>query len=97
MKHKLPELPYDMDALQPHISMETLEFHYGKHHNAYVTNLNNLIPGTEFEDMSLEDMFGNMGLDDMSLDDIPEEEIEFMKSMFPQMDMDMSKITRRDF
>ena len=56
MKHKLPELPYDMDALQPHISMETLEFHYGKHHNAYVTNLNNLIPGTEFEDMPLEDI-----------------------------------------
>ena len=56
MKHKLPELPYDMDALQPHISKETLEFHYGKHHNAYVTNLNNLIPGTEFEDMPLEDI-----------------------------------------
>ena len=42
MTHKLPELPYEMDALQPHISKETLEFHYGKHHNAYVTNLNNL-------------------------------------------------------
>ena len=56
MTHKLPELPYAMDALQPHISVETLEFHYGKHHNAYVTNLNNLIPGTEFEDMPLEDI-----------------------------------------
>jgi len=56
MKHNLPELPYTMDALQPHISEETLEFHYGKHHNAYVTNLNNLIPGTEFEDMPLEDI-----------------------------------------
>ena len=56
MTHKLPELPYDMDALQPHISKETLEFHYGKHHNAYVTNLNNLISGTEFEDSSLEDI-----------------------------------------
>jgi len=44
-----------MDALQPHISKETLEFHYGKHHQAYVTNLNNLIKGTEFENMSLED------------------------------------------
>ncbi|MBU0528823.1 superoxide dismutase [Fe] [bacterium] len=56
MTHKLPELPYAMDALQPHISKETLEFHYGKHHNAYVTNLNNLIPGTEFEDLSLEEI-----------------------------------------
>jgi Fe-Mn family superoxide dismutase len=56
MTHKLPELPYVMDALQPHISKETLEYHYGKHHNAYVTNLNNLISGTEFEDLSLEDI-----------------------------------------
>jgi Fe-Mn family superoxide dismutase len=56
MIHKLPELPYAMDALQPHISKETLEFHYGKHHNAYVTNLNNLVSGTEFENMSLEDI-----------------------------------------
>lgn len=56
MTHKLPELPYEMDALQPHISKETLEFHYGKHHNAYVTNLNKLVPGTEFEDLSLEDI-----------------------------------------
>lgn len=56
MTHKLPELPFAMDALQPHISKETLEYHYGKHHNAYVTNLNNLIPGTEFEDMFLEDI-----------------------------------------
>ncbi len=56
MTHKLPELSFAMDALQPHISKETLEFHYGKHHNAYVTNLNNLIPGTEFENMSLEDI-----------------------------------------
>lgn len=56
MTHKLPELKFAKDALQPHISKETLEFHYGKHHNAYVTNLNNLIPGTEFEDMALEDI-----------------------------------------
>ena len=56
MTHKLPELQFPMDALQPHISKETLEFHYGKHHNAYVTNLNNLIPGTEFEDIPLEDI-----------------------------------------
>jgi Fe-Mn family superoxide dismutase len=56
MEHKLPPLPYAMDALQPHISKETLEFHYGKHHQAYVTNLNNLIKGTEFENASLEDI-----------------------------------------
>jgi superoxide dismutase, Fe-Mn family len=56
MAHTLPELPYAKDALAPHISVETLEFHYGKHHNAYVTNLNNLIPGTEFENASLEDI-----------------------------------------
>ena len=52
----LPELPYAMDALQPHISKETLEFHYGKHHNAYVTKLNAAIEGTEFASMSLEDI-----------------------------------------
>ena len=56
MEHKLPPLPYAMDALAPHISKETLEFHYGKHHQAYVTNLNNLIKGTEFEKASLEDI-----------------------------------------
>src|ERR1044071_281211 len=56
MQHQLPALPYAMDALQPHISKETLEFHYGKHHQAYVTNLNNLIKGTEFENMGLEDI-----------------------------------------
>ncbi|MDY0882706.1 superoxide dismutase [Dongia soli] len=53
--HTLPELPYALDALQPHISKETLEYHYGKHHQTYVTNLNNLIKGTEFENASLED------------------------------------------
>lgn len=56
MTHKLPDLPFAIDALAPHISKETLEYHYGKHHNAYVTNLNKLIPGTEFEDMPLEDI-----------------------------------------
>ena len=54
MKHLLPELPYAQDALEPHISKQTLEFHYGKHHQTYVTNLNNLIVGTEFEDATLE-------------------------------------------
>ena len=56
MEHMLPALPYAMDGLAPHISKETLEFHYGKHHQAYVTNLNNLIKGTEFETASLEDI-----------------------------------------
>jgi len=56
MEHKLPELPYALDALAPTISKETLEFHYGKHHQTYVTNLNNLIKGTEFENASLEDI-----------------------------------------
>ena len=56
MEHKLPALPYAMDALAPHMSKETMEFHYGKHHQAYVTNLNNLIKGTEFESASLEDI-----------------------------------------
>jgi len=56
MEHKLPPLPYPLDALQPHISRETLEYHYGKHHQAYVTNLNNLIKGTEFENASLEEI-----------------------------------------
>ncbi|MFZ9480180.1 MAG: superoxide dismutase [Fe] [Burkholderiaceae bacterium] len=56
MEHQLPALPYAMDALSPHISKETLEFHYGKHHQTYVTNLNNLIKGTEFENASLEEI-----------------------------------------
>ncbi len=54
MEHTLPALPYAADALAPHISKETIEFHYGKHHQTYVTNLNNLIKGTEFADMDLE-------------------------------------------
>ncbi|WP_454762984.1 superoxide dismutase [Fe] [Cupriavidus campinensis] len=54
MEHKLPPLPYAHDALAPHISKETLEFHHDKHHQTYVTNLNNLIKGTEFENDSLE-------------------------------------------
>ena len=54
MEHVLPELPYAKDALAPHISAETLEFHYGKHHQAYVTNLNNLVKGTEYESLDLE-------------------------------------------
>ena len=56
MEHVLPPLPYAQDALAPHMSAETFEYHYGKHHQAYVTNLNNLIKGTEFENASLEDI-----------------------------------------
>ena len=53
MAFTLPELPYPKNALTPHISEETIDFHYGKHHRAYVNNLNNLIKGTEFEDKDL--------------------------------------------
>ena len=56
MSVELPKLPYAMDALEPYISKETLEYHYGKHHQAYVTNLNNLIPDTPFEKLSLEEI-----------------------------------------
>lgn len=56
---ELPKLPYAMDALAPHISSETLEFHYGKHHQTYVNNLNGLVEGTEFADMSLEEIVKN--------------------------------------
>ena len=56
MKHELMKLPYAIDALAPSMSQETLEFHHGKHHQTYVNNLNNLIPGTEFENMSLEEI-----------------------------------------
>ncbi|WP_426193709.1 superoxide dismutase [Fe] [Massilia sp. DWR3-1-1] len=56
MEHTLPALPYALDALAPTISKETLEYHYGKHHATYVTNLNNLIKGTEFEALSLEEI-----------------------------------------
>lgn len=56
MAHSLPPLPFEMDALAPTISKETLEYHYGKHHKAYVDKLNELIPGTEFENASLEEI-----------------------------------------
>jgi superoxide dismutase, Fe-Mn family len=55
MTHELPKLPYALDALEPYISKETLEYHYGKHHQAYVTNLNNLIKDTEFANATLEE------------------------------------------
>jgi superoxide dismutase, Fe-Mn family len=56
MVFKLPELPYSMDALQPHISAETLEYHHGKHHKAYVEKTNELVRGTKFEKASLEEI-----------------------------------------
>jgi len=54
MAYELPELPYAKDALEPYISKETIEYHYGKHHAGYVKNLNSLVPGTEFETSGLE-------------------------------------------
>ena len=54
MEHALPALPYAKDALAPHMSAETFDYHYSKHHQAYVTNLNNLIKGTEYENLDLE-------------------------------------------
>ena len=56
MEHQLPPLPYPIDALEPHYSKETLEYHHGKHHKAYVDKLNELQKGTEFETMTLEDI-----------------------------------------
>ncbi len=56
MSFELPALPFESNALEPHISAETLSFHHGKHHATYVTNLNNLVPGTEFEGKSLEEI-----------------------------------------
>ncbi|MBR9884558.1 MAG: superoxide dismutase [Fe], partial [Oceanospirillales bacterium] len=56
MSFELPALPYAKDALEPHISAETLEYHHGKHHNTYVVKLNGLVPGTEFEGKSLEEI-----------------------------------------
>jgi Fe-Mn family superoxide dismutase len=56
MKHELPPLPYEKSDLAPHLSAETLEYHYGKHHQAYVTNLNNLLPGTPLENAPLEEI-----------------------------------------
>ncbi len=59
MAYQLPELPYAQNALEPHISAETLEYHHGKHHAAYVANLNKLVAGTEHEGKSLEDIIAS--------------------------------------
>lgn len=59
MKFHLPKLPFERTALEPHISGETIDYHYGKHHQAYINNLNKLIEGTEFENLDLEDIILN--------------------------------------
>lgn len=56
IKHTLPDLPFNKDALEPHISTETIEYHYGKHHASYVEKLNKQIEGTDFENASLEEI-----------------------------------------
>ncbi|MGY6520326.1 MAG: superoxide dismutase [Mongoliitalea sp.] len=61
MAFELPKLPYDFNALEPHIDAKTMEIHHGKHHNAYVTNLNNAIAGTDMESKSLEELMTNAG------------------------------------
>ena len=60
----LPGLPYEKDALEPHINSRTLDFHHGKHHNAYVTNLNNLIEGTDLASETIEDIINKTVNDD---------------------------------
>jgi superoxide dismutase, Fe-Mn family len=65
MAFMLPELPYSYDALEPQIDARTMEIHHTKHHNAYVTNLNNAIAGTDLENMSLEDILAR-GVDALS-------------------------------
>ena len=66
MAFELPKLPYDHKALEPHIDTRTMEIHHGKHHQAYVTNLNNAITGTEAEKLGIEefDPFGYLGAAD---------------------------------
>lgn len=59
MEHSLPELPYPQNALEPHVSAETLDYHHGKHHRAYVNKLNELIKGTKYEFMPLEEVIMN--------------------------------------
>ncbi len=60
MSFKLPNLPYSYDALEPHFDARTMEIHHSKHHNAYVTNLNNALAGTEHESDSLEHLMANI-------------------------------------
>ena len=62
MAFELPQLPYDYDALAPHIDARTMEIHHGKHHNGYTTNLNNAIAGTDLEGKSIEDILTDLDL-----------------------------------
>jgi Fe-Mn family superoxide dismutase len=62
MAFELPQLPYDFSALEPHIDAKTMEIHHGKHHNAYVTNLNKAIEGSELEGKSLDELMQNISL-----------------------------------
>ncbi|MBW3469339.1 superoxide dismutase [Arthrospiribacter ruber] len=61
MAFELPKLPYDFNALEPHIDAKTMEIHHGKHHNAYVTNLNKAIEGTDLEGKSIEELMKSAG------------------------------------
>jgi superoxide dismutase, Fe-Mn family len=67
MAFTLPPLPYDRSALEPHMSAKTLEFHYGKHHQAYVTNLNNLVKNTPFASKSIEAVIGDAAKDESTI------------------------------
>ncbi len=83
---ELPALPFAKDALEPHMSAQTLEFHHGKHHAAYVTNANNLAKGTEFEKMSLEEaMKASFGKNQAMFNNVGQiyNHNEFWKSMKP--------------
>ena len=61
MTHELPTLPYELGDLAPNMSLETMQYHYGKHHQTYITNVNNMIKGTPFEDMSMEEIMLKSG------------------------------------
>ena len=65
MAFELPKLPYAYDALEPHIDARTMEIHHSKHHNAYVTNLNAAIAGTELEGKSIEELMKNLDMNNM--------------------------------
>ena len=62
MSFKLPELPYEYNALEPHIDTNTMEIHHGKHHNGYTNNLNSAISGTDMEDKSIEEICSSSNL-----------------------------------
>ena len=67
MSFNLPQLPYAYEALEPHIDAKTMEIHHSKHHNAYVTNLNNAIAGTDLEGKSIEDLMKNLDMNNMAV------------------------------